>query len=166
MSKYLREQAVDYATLFALSPNPHYKYFDVIGTIGGDCTNFTSQCLKAGGAPFIFDSSHPWWYKNKYLNTSWSVSWAVAHSLYWCLKVNHHDNLPGPKGSETKDIYELKLGDLIFYEDINGLIFHSAIITSFSHGKPLISQHTFNALNIPYEKSYRATKTHFIKISL
>ena len=38
--------ACSYAETFALKPNPNYKYFE---HIGGDCTNFISQILFAGG---------------------------------------------------------------------------------------------------------------------
>lgn len=164
MSIYLRKKAVEYAMRYALIPNPNYKYFQVHEGVGGDCTNFTSQCLKAGGAPLVYDSINPWWYNNKNSNVCWTLSWTVAHSLYWCLIINSECNLNGPKGIETENLDELEIGDLIFYEDINGLIYHSAIITSFFCDEPLISQHTFNALNIPYPKPYRAVKNHFLKI--
>ena len=39
-------EACAYAETFALNPNPNYKYFE---DIGGDCTNFASQILYAGG---------------------------------------------------------------------------------------------------------------------
>ena len=39
-------EACAYAETFALKPNPNYKSFE---DIGGDCTNFISQILYAGG---------------------------------------------------------------------------------------------------------------------
>lgn len=167
---YSRINAVNYAITYALSPNPAYRYFPLIGDSSGDCSNFLSQCLTAGGASMVFNSSHPWWYKHNNQFTTkddtWSVSWTVAHSLYWTLKVNEERKLPGPKGLEVNGINKLEIGDLIFYEDNNGKIFHSAIITSIINGYPLISQHSYEALNIPYEKTWEARKMHFIKITV
>lgn len=57
-------------------------------------------------------------------------------------------------------------GDLIFYEDEKGVVYHSAIITYLSSPDPLISQHTFDALNISYLKTWKAKRMHFIKISI
>ncbi|AGK98087.1 amidase domain-containing protein [Clostridium pasteurianum] len=160
-SSYSRVNAVNYAIKYAENPNPSYKYFPVQYDNGGDCTNFTSQCLFAGGAPMVFSSRNIWWYNSK----GWSVSWATAHSLYWYLKVSGNDNLYGVKGREVSSISSLETGDLIFYRNGNDKLTHSAIITSFKDDMPLISQHSPEILNIPYIKLW-ASKMHFIKISL
>ena len=44
-SSYDRNKAKAYALKYALKPNPNYPFYSG----DGDCTNFTSQCLKAGG---------------------------------------------------------------------------------------------------------------------
>ena len=46
--EYRRFDAVRYAAAWALSRNPVYPDFT---NMGGDCANFISQCLRAGGAP-------------------------------------------------------------------------------------------------------------------
>ena len=43
--KYDRRLAVNYAKKWALSRNPKYYDYD---NLGGDCTNFISQCIYAG----------------------------------------------------------------------------------------------------------------------
>ena len=45
-TKYLREAAYGYAYKWYNSRNPHYKDYS---SSGGDCANFVSQCLIAGG---------------------------------------------------------------------------------------------------------------------
>ena len=170
-NQYSRINAVKYARTYALFPNPSFKYFPLINNdTSGDCANFVSQCLLAGGAPMIFKPTHSWWYrKNNTISTrddTWSVSWAVAHSLYWFLKSNQQFQALGVKGLEIDDISLLELGDLMFFEDANGKIFHSAIITSFRYSQPLISHHSFEALDIFYKNSWGANKIHFLKISL
>lgn len=171
-SKFNRDEAVRYALTYAKNPNPYYRYFSSSEYSGGDCSNFVSQCLRAGGAPMDFTSQRPWWYNNKgtspVKDDSWSTSWAVAHSLYWCLIVRGNLKLPGLKGEELKALEDLELGDIIIYEKGN-VMYHSAIITSFvkegNKKVPRISQHSFNDSNIDYKKP-QAEKTHFIKISI
>lgn len=46
---YDREKAVAYAHKWAYGRNPAYADFSAMG---GDCTNFLSQCLHAGGLPW------------------------------------------------------------------------------------------------------------------
>ncbi len=160
-SSYSKINAVKYANSYAKTPNPNFKYIPVYDDNGGDCTNFTSQCLLAGGAPMVFSSKNPWWYNNK----GWSISWAVAGALYWYLKTNAQENFYGVKATEVPSDTMLEAGDIIFYENISGRISHSATITSFYYDYPLISQHTPDVLNIPYEKNW-STKMHFMRISL
>src|SRR5690606_10586406 len=69
---YDRRKAVQYADRWWNDANPAYHFFEV-----NDCTNYISQCLRAGGAPM---RGHPnrssgWWYSGE----NWSYSWSVAH---------------------------------------------------------------------------------------
>lgn len=170
-NKYKREAAVKYALAYALKPNPSYRFFSSHGDGGGDCSSFVSQCLYAGGAPMVYTNSRPWWYSTNgtaiVTKHTWSISWSVANSLYWFLKVRGKSSVNGLKGIEVENIEELEMGDIIQYEDNSGKIYHSAIVTAFTHEKgkkePLISQHSFNALNISYIKP-KAKKIHLMKI--
>ena len=168
---YNNARAVRYAITYALNPNPEFRFIPGRDDGGGDCTNFMSQCLKAGGAPFAYNSS-PWWYKVNGISPSddkWSISWTVAHSLYWTLKKRKQSRLRGLKAEEVKDMQMLKLGDLIQYEDKNGVIYHSAMVTAFTGDKgmriPLITQHSVNGINITHIKP-KAKKMHFMKIEV
>jgi hypothetical protein len=169
-NRYSRSAAVRYAVTYALKPNPAYRYFPLINDTSGDCANFLSQCLRAGGAPLTYAPGHVWWYNSKgnsnVNDDSWSVSWTVAHSLYWYLKINQASGFSGVKGLEVESQSQLELGDLIFFEDRTGLIFHSSIVTGFSNGTPLVSHHSYEALNIPYTRSWPAGKYHFLKVSI
>ncbi len=152
------------------NPNPQYRYLPIVNNNGGDCTNFISQCLLAGGTPMKFNGEYPWWYNHRntlnVMDDTWSICWAVAHSLYYYLKVNQEKGSFGAKGLEVYNKDELNIGDLIFFEDNNNRIFHSTIITSFQGKEPLISQHSFNDLNIPIKTSWKYSKPHFLKISI
>ncbi len=170
-NNYARVAAVKYAITYALKPNPLYRYFAAHGEGGGDCSSFVSQCLYAGGAAMIYDKTRPWWYSTNGTpltsRHTWSISWSVAGSLYWLLKTRGTARITGLRAIEVNNIDELELGDIIQYENAQGGIYHSAIITAFTHEKgtrePLISQHSFNALNISYIKP-KAKKMHLMKI--
>lgn len=165
-NKYARSSAVNYALTYALKPNPNFRYFPLIGDSSGDCANFLSQSLLAGGAQMDFNDTQPWWYRHgaNRLQDTWALSWTIAHMLYTYLRTNEQKNSAYTKGVELTNERDLELGDLIFFEDRSGHIFHSAIVTGFSLGGPLVSQHSFEAVNIPYRSSWPAFKYHYIKV--
>lgn len=158
---YNRELAVAYALRYGKNPNPNYHYFNVYGNIGGDCTNFVSQCLHAGGIPKVFSGEFPWWYRDQ---NNWSISWINSHSLYWCLKIRERQSLDGPRAIEVSSIDQLDIGDIIFYENLKGGIDHAAIITGTRYGLPTITQHSPELVNISYLKTNKG-KMHFMKIT-
>ena len=47
------------------------------------CTNYVSQCLRAGGAPMwgYPNREKGWWIQGG----TWSLSWSTSHSLRWYL---------------------------------------------------------------------------------
>ena len=57
--EYDRIQAVSYARKWAFSRNPAYYNFN---RLGGDCTNFASQCLFAGVGVMNFTPDLGWYY--------------------------------------------------------------------------------------------------------
>ena len=56
---YNRERAVEYARRWALSRNPLFENFS---GIGGDCTNFVSQCVYAGCCQMNYTPDFGWYY--------------------------------------------------------------------------------------------------------
>ena len=58
---YDREAAVQYAHRWAYGRNPLYYDYE---EIGGDCTNFASQCLYAGTGIMNFTPIYGWYYRN------------------------------------------------------------------------------------------------------
>lgn len=166
-NKYNRVSAKNYAMKYALEPNERYKFYKFVNGNGGDCTNFVSQCLRAGGAPMDNNNIRPWWYD---VSGKASICWAVANSLFWYLKTNQSLNRNIIKGLEVDDRSKLEIGDVVFYENYGKVIFHAAIITSFieesGNIEPRISQHSYNQLNETYKKSYDYKKAHFLKIIL
>jgi len=73
---YNRTAAVDYARKWALGRNSAYYDFE---EIGGDCTNFASQCIYAGAGVMNYTPVMGWYYNSTYDRTP---SWSGVEYLY------------------------------------------------------------------------------------
>ncbi|MCA0969785.1 amidase domain-containing protein [Halobacillus litoralis] len=132
---YNRREAVRYADRWWDSYNPAYRHFEV------DCTNYISQCLRAGGAPMWGqpNRSKGWWYGSG----NWSYSWAVAHALRWYLSGSRK----GLTATEVSSADQLSLGDVICYDfEGDGRFNHNTIVVKKdANGMPLVNAHTSNS---------------------
>ncbi len=130
---YDREAAVWYADRWWDGRNPAYPSFDV------DCTNYISQCLRAGGAPMHGSPARDrgWWITGD----NWSFSWSVAHSLRWYLAGSQR----GLTAVQVASAEELELGDVILYDfQGDGRFDHSTIVTAKDGASPLVNAHTYD----------------------
>lgn len=86
--------------------NTNYANFD---NMGGDCTNYVSQILRAGGAPLDTTGNYQWYYHKV---TDRSPSWTGVNQLYNYLI---HNDYVGPQGSIIKydQPYVASKGDII-----------------------------------------------------
>jgi|GEM_PF-1182861 len=127
-------EACNYAETFALKPNPSYKYFD---NIGGDCTNFISQILHAGGI-----KQTEYW--KPYTNP-----WVRVEDIYRYLTTK---NLAIKLPNENS----LSKGCLIqFYTPKIGRFFHNGFITyELPNNDYLYCCHSYNKLNYPLSQIY------------
>ena len=73
---YNRETAVAYARRWAMARNPSYYDFE---KIGGDCTNFASQCIFAGAKVMNYTKVLGWYYRSSNDRTA---SWSGVEYLY------------------------------------------------------------------------------------
>ena len=135
---YNRMSAVDYARKWALSRNPAYYDFQ---EIGGDCTNFASQCIYAGAGVMNGTPVTGWYY---YSASNRSASWTGVEYLYNFLANNRS---VGPYGHIVPED-EAQPGDIVQLGDSNGRFYHSPVITQI---KPiiLVAAHTYDALDRP-----------------
>ncbi|MFD2654704.1 amidase domain-containing protein [Gracilibacillus thailandensis] len=133
---YDRRAAVQYAERWWNDANPAYRFFE-----DNDCTNYISQCLRAGGAPMYGapNRSKGWWYQQD----NWSFSWSVANALRWYLS----GSTTGLKGKELDNPEDLLLGDVICYDfQGDGRWDHNTIVVAKdSQNMPLVNAHTNNS---------------------
>lgn len=101
--EYDREKAVQYALKWAFGRNPQYYNFD---KLGGDCTNFASQVIFAGGGVMNYTPIYGWYYTNPQKRTA---SWTGVNYLYNFLTSNKES---GPF-AEQVDAKDIKPGDII-----------------------------------------------------
>ena len=141
--EYKRNNAVRYAEKWAYDRNPQFYDFS---NIGGDCTNFISQCLFAGSNIMNYEYPFGWYYIN--INDR-SPSWTGVQFLYDFLTNNRKK---GVFAVET-DITNMQIGDVIQLGN-GDEFYHSLIVSSIVSRKTsfesiLVSTHSFNAFDRP-----------------
>lgn len=156
---YNREAAVAYAHRWAFSRNP--RYLDFHG-LGGDCTNFVSQCILAGGAVMNGTKTFGWYY---YSASDRAPAWTGVKYLYNFLM--REKDTKGPYGKEVS-MEEIEPGDIIQLS--SGYAFHHTLIVVEAEGQKtadqiLIATHSADSDYRPLS-TYDAPVKRFIKIFL
>lgn len=150
---YNREAALAYAKKWAFKRNPAFYDFS---NIGGDCTNFASQCIYAGAGVMNFTPVYGWFYKSANDRTA---SWTGVEYLYNFLTTNDG---AGPYAAEVP-LSELEIGDIVQLGTATGDFYHSPVVVGFSRGQILVAAHSYDAFNKPLS-SYNFAKARGIHI--
>lgn len=138
---YNREKAVEYAKEWALKRNPAYYNFD---GIGGDCTNFASQCLFAGAGVMNYTRDIGWYYNSPYDR---AAAWSGAQYF------NNFMTRNKSTGLIAAVQMNLELGDFIQLN--NGIEFyHTLVVTGFQDGEILVCTHTDDSYMRPFSTYY------------
>jgi len=116
---YNRRAAVAYAQKWAFARNKRFYDFE---DIGGDCTNFVSQCLYAGCGVMNYSPVDGWYYIN---SDDRSPSWTGVTFLRDFLLTNEG---AGVYGEETP-LSRLLPGDVIQFENSAGRLYHTVIVS-------------------------------------
>lgn len=149
---YDRAHAVGYARRWALGRNP--LFFNFSGR-GGDCTNFVSQCVLAGGCVMDFTPTFGWYYLSP---EDRAPAWTGVQAFYDYM-TGSGDFPPsithvGPFGEQI-ELYEAREGDVIQLSDAAGDHYHSLLIVGFRGAEPLVAAHSDDHLDRPLsEYSY------------
>ena len=136
---YNRLAAIRYAHQWSTSRNPRYLDFS---NLGGDCTNFISQCLYAGSGVMNYTPVYGWYYISA---SNRSPSWTGARFL--------HNFLLGNKGAGpyASLVSQEKIvpADIIQLSRSNNPVHHSLFVVEI--GAPpttnniLVATHTYDA---------------------
>lgn len=140
-SGYDRRRAVSYALKWAYSRNPRFYDFE---DIGGDCTNFVSQCLYAGCGVMNYSGENGWYFID---TNNRSPSWTGVEFLREFLLTNKGTGVYG----ELRGLNELKPGDVIQLRNNAGRLYHTMIVSYILYpGNPeniFICAHSYDARN-------------------
>ncbi len=140
---YQRNAAITYAHTWAFNRNRKYYNFD---GLGGDCTNFVSQCLYAGCGVMNYTRDFGWYYSSP---SNRAAAWAGVPYLYRFLTTNRG---PGPYASDLP-ISAAVPGDVIQLSFDGEAYKHSLLVVSVGDEPApeniLLTTHTNDADNKP-----------------
>jgi hypothetical protein len=165
MGFYNRVAAARYATKWALSRNPVYNNYSRHG-YGGDCSNFASQCLAAGGWQMIQGGKHDAdaWYCNDDDGDN-SNTWSSARWFYEFLDRSQ-------RTTALDDENDLALGDIVMLQSPDFSHPDHAMMVTYITGMSTpegertqicLSYHSTDKLNNPLDeiKSRYGEKTKY-----
>ncbi|MFF4560426.1 amidase domain-containing protein [Streptomyces sp. NPDC001435] len=139
-SGYDYKAMVAYATKYWKNYNPDYPDYNGQGA-GGDCTNFVSQSLKAGGWKHVPGYTYDFhkWFGNSEIQ---SDSFVGVNEFSWFA-------LSSKRVTSLANVYQLDLGDVLQMDfNKDGSKDHSMIVTYRSPmGVPYVSYHSTNTYN-------------------
>lgn len=157
---YRRERAVEYAQRWALSRNPLFPDFT---GIGGDCTNFVSQCILAGGCIMDFTPIYGWYYRSP---SDRAPAWAGVEYLYDFLvgipEFSRANDGVGPWGREVER-RRVMPGDVVQLANETGDFYHTLFISGVTREEIYVCGHSDDALNRALS-TYRYASDRFIHI--
>ena len=161
LKDYNRVKAVEYAHKWALKRNPAFYDYE---NLGGDCTNFASQCVYAGSGIMNFTPTFGWYYVNA--NRKAPAWTGVPYFYNFLTRKTLSREAPGPIG-EPCSIKELLPGDIVQLSFDGSTFQHSPVVVSVARpvapDSILLSAHTVDADNRPLS-SYQYQKIRFIHI--
>lgn len=137
--EYDRQAAFEYAKKWAFRRNPRYYNFE---KIGGDCTNFASQCIYAGAKIMNFTPTFGWYYIS--INNR-APAWTGVEYLFNFLTGNDAE---GPFAEETA-LNKLEVGDIVQLGTAAGDLYHSPVVVAVRQGRIYVAAHTYDAFMKP-----------------
>lgn len=155
---YDRRAAIRYAHKWAFGRNP--KFYDY-ENIGGDCTNFASQCLYAGTGVMNFEPTYGWYYID---SNQKAPAWTGVEYFYNFM--TRTERTAGPFGV-LANIGMLLPGDFVQLRLTKEIFSHTPIIVQIN-GLPtpeniLVAAHSFDSDYRPLS-TYDFQELRFIHI--
>ena len=158
LSTYNRDAAVRYAHTWAYGRNPDFYDYE---RIGGDCTNFASQCLYAGSGVMDFTPTFGWYYVNP---NNKAPAWTGVVYLYNYL--TRERSAVGPAARDAT-ISEMLPGDIVQLSADGVRWSHSPVVVAAgeprSYDSLLLAAHSYDADYRPLS-SYEFRAVRFLHI--
>ena len=173
---YNGSAAASYAKSYSTVYNDNYPNFNIPNGLG-DCTNFVSQCVYAGGKSFVGSTSSSgrvpststwycitiedeWHGNNRYQTWGYTTSW-VNVSDFRAFWVNHGATY-GYSSSNSGTISNVRTGSVVqlIHAD-TGEAYHSIIISEKSGSTAKYCGHTNNRNNVDFATNVDDTNNNF-----
>ena len=157
-ANYDRNAVVLYAHQWAYGRNPAFYDYE---HLGGDCTNFASQCVFAGSGVMNFTPTFGWYYID---SNQKAPAWTGVPYFYNFL--TRQGRSVGPMGRDST-MEEIRPGDIIQLSFSGEAFQHSPVVVSV--GDPitpetiLVAAHSYDADNRPLA-TYEYRDIRFIHI--
>ena len=136
---YIRERAIAYAKKYAFSQNPIFGNFR---GIGGNCTNFVSQCIYAGSCVMNYKATYGWYYISL---DDRAPAWTGVEFFYNFMTQNTD---VGPFGREISPT-DSQVGDVIQLANNENGYYHTLLIVDYDGEDPLVAAQTDDAYARP-----------------
>lgn len=161
-----RVTAVEYADMYcgaASGGQNNYEYnseYTNYNPLGGDCANFASQVLLAGG----FKKNGTW----NYAGGKGSRAWVNAQGLKDYLLYSGRASLLA--AGSYKEIYQyaysLRPGDIVAYVK-KGKVAHVSVVTGAdSKGYPLVSCHNLDRYRVPWDIGWSGDNVRYFLLNV
>ena len=137
---YDRQAAVRYAHQWAYGRNPAYYDYEYLG---GDCTNFASQCVYAGAGVMNFTPTFGWYY----IDANQKAPAWTGVAYFWNFMTRKTPSL-GPVG-EASHLEGMMPGDIVQLSFQGNDFRHSPVVVAV--GSPvtedsiLLAAHSYDA---------------------
>ena len=180
---YCRDAASEYAEEWHDKKNEDYYYYS-----DGDCANFVSQCLRAGG---LSDTSE--WYHHEKTKKEWyeialdPLSWVIKKRRYnwnssdaWRLANEQYLYFSNPDNgyingevliiSAPDQIANIannggvQPGDLLYFSTDGILVHHATIVTKVENGMIYFAAHTRAQFDCPLSEKIGSETIFIIRI--
>lgn len=158
---YDRRAAVQYAQEWAFRRNPAYYDFS---PIGGDCTNFASQCLYAGTGVMNYTPEFGWYYIDP---ENRAPAWTGV-PFFWEF-MTRDTPTAGPFGVKTTPFF-IRPGDFvqIRFETSGEEFAHTPVVVSVGFPPTLenilVAAHSNDADNRPLSSYEKVAEMRFLHI--
>ena len=156
---YDRSAAVLYAHQWAYGRNPAFYDYE---NLGGDCTNFASQCVFAGSGVMNFTADLGWYY----IDANQKAPAWTGVEFFWNF-MTRREISQGPVGVEC-DLADLRPGDLVQLSFSGETFQHTPVVVALRRpvralSDVLIAAHSYDADNRPLS-TYTFQKIRFLHI--
>lgn len=156
---YNRDRAVTYARRWALDRNPLFADFT---GIGGNCTNFVSQCVLAGSCTMNYTPDFGWYYLSPEERApAWSGVDFFYDFMTGASAFAMQNGGVGPFAAVV-DRDGVELGDVVQLANRVGDWYHSLIVSGFDGDEILVCAQSNDALDRPLSTYTAAADKRFL----